>query len=138
MITLTPSEIAHYFRIRAPNIKQSGKEWRGACPIHNGKRPSFAVNPATGESFCHSECNRGWNVFSLEEALSETDSKTAAKEIFELVRPKAKGQNNGATTCGRISNTYQYTDAAGNLLFEVVRYEPKNFRQRRPDGRGGW
>ena len=34
--------------------------------------------------------------------------------------------------------TYPYQDAAGDLLFEVVRFEPKDFRQRRPDGRGGW
>ena len=33
---------------------------------------------------------------------------------------------------------YAYTDADGALLFEVVRFEPKTFRQRRPDGRGGW
>jgi hypothetical protein len=34
--------------------------------------------------------------------------------------------------------TYEYKDEAGDLLFEVIRYEPKAFRQRRPDGRGGW
>ena len=34
--------------------------------------------------------------------------------------------------------TYDYTDAAGNLLYQVVRYEPKEFIQRKPDGRGGW
>ncbi len=33
---------------------------------------------------------------------------------------------------------YPYTDETGNLLFEVCRFEPKDFRQRRPDGRGGW
>jgi 5S rRNA maturation endonuclease (ribonuclease M5) len=38
----------------------------------------------------------------------------------------------------RIIATYQYTDAEGKLLFEVVRYEPKSFVQRRPDGAGGW
>ena len=27
---------------------------------------------------------------------------------------------------------------AGELLFQVVRLEPKSFRQRRPDGQGGW
>ena len=26
----------------------------------------------------------------------------------------------------------------GELLYEVVRYKPKSFRQRRPDGQGGW
>jgi len=34
--------------------------------------------------------------------------------------------------------TYDYTDAQGKLLFQVCRYEPKGFRQRRPDGKDGW
>jgi 5S rRNA maturation endonuclease (ribonuclease M5) len=38
----------------------------------------------------------------------------------------------------RIVATYDYADAMGELLFQVVRYDPKDFRQRRPDGRGGW
>jgi hypothetical protein len=38
----------------------------------------------------------------------------------------------------RIVATYDYTDVHGNLLYQVVRYQPKDFRQRRPDGRGRW
>jgi predicted P-loop ATPase len=34
--------------------------------------------------------------------------------------------------------TYDYTDATGKLLFQVVRMAPKKFRNRRPDGAGGW
>src|SRR5262249_22819672 len=33
---------------------------------------------------------------------------------------------------------YDYTDADGKLLFQVCRSEPKTFKQRRPDGKGGW
>jgi putative DNA primase/helicase len=29
--------------------------------------------------------------------------------------------------------TYDYTDAAGKLLYQAVRFQPKDFRQRRPD-----
>src|SRR5215204_4948846 len=39
---------------------------------------------------------------------------------------------------GRIVETYDYADEHGELLYQTVRYEPKNFRQRRPNGRGGW
>src|SRR5262249_5503638 len=39
---------------------------------------------------------------------------------------------------GRHRATYQYADETGVLLYEVLRYEPKTFRQRRPDGNGGW
>jgi len=33
---------------------------------------------------------------------------------------------------------YDYVDAAGDLVYQVVRWMPKTFRQRRPDGAGGW
>lgn len=39
---------------------------------------------------------------------------------------------------GLIVATYDYTDEHGNLLYQVVRYQPKDFKQRRPDGCGGW
>src|SRR5262249_46369177 len=38
----------------------------------------------------------------------------------------------------KIVATYNYTDEASKLLYQSVRYEPKGFRQRRPDGKGGW
>jgi hypothetical protein len=38
----------------------------------------------------------------------------------------------------RIVATYDYRDEGGVLLYQVVRLEPKGFRQRRPDGAGGW
>jgi hypothetical protein len=38
----------------------------------------------------------------------------------------------------RIVATYNYRDEHGKVLFQVCRFEPKTFRQRRPDGKGGW
>jgi hypothetical protein len=34
--------------------------------------------------------------------------------------------------------TYDYRDETGELLYQVVRLAPKNFRHRRPNGNGGW
>ena len=34
--------------------------------------------------------------------------------------------------------TYDYVDEEGELLYQVVRQNPKKFIQRRPDGKGGW
>ena len=55
-------------------------------------------------------------------------------------KPKVNGQaTSGAKTqSSRIVETYPYTDEKGELLYEVLRFEPKSFRQRRPDGNGGW
>ena len=38
----------------------------------------------------------------------------------------------------KIAKIYDYRDEQGELLFEAIRYEPKAFRQRRPDFKGGY
>ena len=38
----------------------------------------------------------------------------------------------------RIIARYDYTDESGGVLYQVVRFDPKDFRQQRPDGNGGW
>jgi RecA-family ATPase len=39
---------------------------------------------------------------------------------------------------GRVIAIYDYTDENAQLLYQVLRLDPKSFRQRRPDGNGGW
>ncbi len=38
----------------------------------------------------------------------------------------------------RVVATYEYKDETGKLLFQALRYDPKNFKQRQADGKGGW
>jgi len=58
--------------------------------------------------------------------------------IERAVMAAAAGQCRNDKSKGGIVAAYDYTDAGGELLYQVVRYEPKDFRQRRPDGNGGW
>jgi hypothetical protein len=106
--TFTPSEIARYYSIRAPHVKQTGREWRGSCPIHHGKRFSFAVHRNTGLWTCHSECGRGGSIFDLEMAISRFDFRRAATEVDLLIRGSVEGARKGPR---RIVATYDYTDA---------------------------
>jgi hypothetical protein len=50
----------------------------------------------------------------------------------------ATAQSSNKPPKGKILATYDYTDDKAALLYQVVRLEPKDFRQRRPDGNGGW
>jgi hypothetical protein len=65
----------------------------------------------------------------------------AWKDAFELeFVPDPPPQMNGG---GKpIIATYPYTDEQGTLLYEVVRFDStdplERFKQRRPDGNGGW
>jgi hypothetical protein len=58
-------------------------------------------------------------------------------KLFRLARMPIP---NGGGAGGKftIIAEYDYLDEQGALLFQVVRLAPKDFRQRRPDGSGGW
>src|SRR5579864_575160 len=82
----TPFEVAAYYRARVPDLSQRGTgEWRGRCPIHRGTRDSFAVNPETGNWFCHSQCGRGGSIFDFEMELSGVQFREAASNIEILL-----------------------------------------------------
>ena len=113
-----------------PKLRQAGPEWRGRCPVHDGKRESFAVDPTTGRAFCHSECSQGWDIIGLEQALLRIDFPEAKKSVGDILgRVEQKP---------RIVEEYDYTDETGiEVYFQCVRFEPKDFRQRRR-GASGW
>ena len=56
------------------------------------------------------------------------------KDLFPTDQQRKKSE--GQRRC--IVAQYDYPNENGQLLFQVVRYKPKGFSQRRPDGRGGW
>jgi len=154
-----PTEISAYYSARAPKVKQSGAEWRGPCPIHNGKDDNFAVDPATGRWYCHSTCGRGGDILDLQAELVGGDFPTRKAEVFRLMgRVEPDHRRNGTRTNKNSAGTaptkptngaggwpevarYPYVDREGKLVFEVIRYlKPdceKAFRQCRPDERGG-
>ena len=136
VIELTPADIDAYRRDRFPDFKLSGEWWRRPCPVHGGKRKdSFAINAETGQSRCHSQCAKGWDIPALEQALSGSDFATAVRSIERIIGRDLSTNGHAAR---RIVAEYDYADENGKLLFQVVRFAPKDFRQRRPDGRGGW
>jgi hypothetical protein len=127
---LTRSEIADYYRVRVPGLKQSGREWRGRCPVHRGEGDNFAVNSETGLAFCHSQCGRGWNLFQLEEELSGRPWKQCRDDVYNVLGRSSESlpkQNKKRPVA-----SYDYTDATGKLVFQVVRYAPKTFSFRQP------
>lgn len=84
-------------------------------------------------------------------SITETDSKILLKcfagcQLDDILIPMGLepkdlllgGATPRKTDVKKEVTTYNYTDAEGKLLSQVVRYQPKSFSQRRPDGKGGW
>jgi replicative DNA helicase len=116
---------------------QPPHDGRYACPNRShsqtGKTPPVGVD---GDLWhCHNggTCGVGGTAVDV---LVHGYGMDAGEALAELAR-KAGLSSNGSEPERRIVDVYPYTDEHGELLFEVVRFEPKDFRQRRPDDRGG-
>jgi len=101
-------------------VKQDGSGWKACCPPHQDGTPSLSISKSTdGKILLH--CHAGCPTEKVLDALG--------LKMQDLFPPKQPAQ---------IIKTYDYTAADHQLLYQVVRFDPKDFRQRRPDGNGGW
>jgi hypothetical protein len=130
---------ADFYRQYGP-LRRAGREYRGKCPLHGGERDSFALNPENGLWHCFSGCGDiGGDVFDF---LSRKEGLDFSEALAVLARWGGTASQPTAAVPARhtrrIAQTYDYTDEAGRLLFQVVRYEPKGFAQRRPAEGGTW
>jgi putative DNA primase/helicase len=123
--TVTPFELV-LSRLEGIHRIGDGKA-EARCPSHDDKRASLSVKVgADGRAllYCHAGCEL--------KAIAAA-AKLEIAELFPEQRTPV-----AITVAPRRVATYDYTDEAGALLSQVERLEPKGFRQRRPDGNGGW
>ena len=108
--------------VRALEARRSGSCWMAKCPAHDDHNPSLSIREVDGKVLLH--CHAGCSQRDVIDALK-------ARGLW----PEREYRLGSG---GVIVAEYNYTDARGELLYQVVRYEPKDFLPRYPDGRGGW
>jgi hypothetical protein len=125
---IAANPIADFVRNRGHELKRAGKNFvTNASPVaqhKRGHRPVM-IYPENNSWFDH-DLKLGGSVIDWVMHERGCDAAQAMREL---------SGNNGAA---EIVATYDYTDEGGNLLFQCVRFQPKDFRQRQPDGKGGW
>ncbi len=105
-----------------------GGEIHFLCPAHDDHDPSARYHPEKRTWFCDA-CQAGGGAKDLAKRLGVPEPEIAA----------ANGRGKPDTEQPRrIVATYDYVDLQGELRMQSVRYDPKDFRQRRPDGTNGW
>lgn len=98
------------------------KGYQALCPAHADRNPSLGIKETADGTVlvrCYADCETAdiLAVLGLEFSDLFADGPGVRSEIVA---------------------TYDYTDEHGELLYQVCRFLPKDFRQRRPDGAGGW
>ncbi|WP_276981779.1 DUF3987 domain-containing protein [Ferrimicrobium acidiphilum] len=109
-------------------IKPNRGQYLAQCPAHDDHNPSLSA--AQGDKGVLLHCFAGCQTDAILDALGLTpaDLSDDAPDRKEKTTPKPK----------EVVAIYDYQRAVRTLSYQVVRYEPKDFRQRRPDGHGGW
>lgn len=138
---LSTIDFESYYMDEVESFNQkSGKVWKnGICPFHPDNDPSLSVNTETGGFNCFG-CDEKGSVFDFHMKKHGLEFKPALEDL---------GNRFGVTPADQMPNLkkknknlvaeYSYTDRDGQLVFQVCRFNnPKTFRQRQPDGNGGW
>ena len=99
-------------------------QYMALCPGHHDNNPSLRLKEADGKILI--KCFAGCELMDILKPLG-----LEPKDLF-LNSHKAKSEQK------KIVAIYDYVDEKGNLLHQTVRYEPKEFSQRRPDKNGKW
>ena len=101
--------------------KKAGDGYLTHCPAHPDHNPSLSLSDSNGKTLFH--CLAACSQEAVFEALKN-------RGLFP--------SDNGGKPRFNVDKAYDYQDATGKLVFQVCRLTPKDFRQRRPDGAGGW
>ena len=103
--------------LEAHGCRGKGSAWQ--CPAHEDRTASLSISEGRdGRALL--KCHAGCELASILDALG-----LAVADIS----PERDAPKRGP----RIKAVYRYVDESGTLLYEVVRTDPKGFRQRRPD-----
>lgn len=125
------------------NAKQKGNQWEARCPAHDDNRASLSIGEGKDGRVllrCFAGCDAGAIVGAVGLKLSD---------LFPPKEPKTSVEFHHGPSPYRparpvLVKTYDYVDENGVLLSQTCRFEPgedgqrKSFKQRRPDGNGGW
>ena len=98
------------------------------CPAHNDRNPSLSVKALPDKILVN--CQAGCHINAVLAALKI--------EMSDLSFGINKAKTSALEEYKEIVGTYDYQDENGKLLHQTVRFEPKEFSQRRPDKNGKW
>lgn len=131
---------------RLSKPKKNGNGYTALCPAHDDKSPSLSIAEGDDGKILL-KCFVGCSTETIVRVIG-LEMKDLFPVFWDELSRTARHNGNGShrtpkavtdtKTSKVIAAVYEYTDADGEVLYENVRFHPKDFRQRRPDGNGGY
>jgi DNA primase len=113
---------------RFVNLRKAGSHWKGLCPFHSEKTPSFTVNPQKGIFHCFG-CGVGGDAFGFvmrQDRLSFPEAVRALAKSAGVALPDERGAASGDS--GR-EELLRVMDLAGRFYVDTL-WKPAGERAR--------
>jgi len=112
---------------RLKNVRSEGRGFIADCPCPGHKTPAGHLSITDAGDRALVKCFNKHSYIEITQALgfNTLTYNEGNRHYKDQLIPK------------EIKSVYQYKKN-GAVVFEIVRYEPKTFRARRPDGKGGY
>ena len=104
---------------RFVNLRKAGSHWKGLCPFHAEKTPSFTVNPQKGIFHCFG-CGVGGDAFGFvmrQDRLSFPEAVRALAKSAGIALPEERGAQSGDS--GR-EELLRVMDLAGRFYADTL------------------
>lgn len=143
MIVTTDRFASHMEKVARKLWGEPNPHLSSGTELRFGSHGSKSVDLESGTYFDH-EANLGGGVVDLverEERIERSDvCAWLDRELGIEIPDSPDFQPRTPAAKAKFVCSYDYVDEHGEVLFQVCRFEPKTFRQRRPDpaSDGGW
>lgn len=132
------NNLVDFLTDRGATFKQSGSsQVTNTCPVTGHKESHLCVSIDPEKNLWHcNDCEKGGSVIDWVMAEKQVTAAEAMNILSGDVAPSTGPSSATALSPGESKEiaVYHYTNENGQLLYQVVRYEPKTFRQRQPKG----
>ncbi|HEN47442.1 MAG TPA: hypothetical protein ENI75_03670, partial [Mizugakiibacter sp.] len=96
------TDLVAVIKDRGVQLRKSGRVYKGRCPFHEEKTPSFTVNPAEHLWHCFG-CDKGGNVIQFVQLVDQISFPEAVKRLNghqrdALVEPPVSGKTSSSLT----------------------------------------
>jgi len=102
---------------RYVDLKRSGSSYKGLCPFHGEKTPSFYVTPSRGMYKCFG-CGKSGDIFTFVEEIERVDFPEALRRLAEQAGVQLPDRTERAPSLKK--RLYEANEAAANFFSEVL------------------
>ncbi len=104
-------------------LKRSGNTYKGLCPFHSERTPSFIVFPHSGSWRCFGACGVGGDAFSFVMRKENLDFRDALQLLAREVAIDLEASEGNTSTQQR-SQLYEVNEAAALYFEEILQHHP--------------